>query len=75
MRGISHYSEELAAKVVASCLMSNYYRLFLRKMSPQSAGLLVHPVESGVGEPGGNTRRADLLELPGMRRAQRRLAI
>ncbi len=44
MRKVSHYSEELDTKVVASCLMPNHYHFLLHQMGAQSAGLLAQRV-------------------------------
>ncbi len=41
---MTKYSEKLAVKVVATCLMPNHYHLLLRQTSSQSAGLLVQRV-------------------------------
>ncbi len=44
LRKVSLYSEDLAVRVIAFCLMPNHYHFLLRQVGAQSAGLLVQRV-------------------------------
>ncbi len=44
LRKVSMYSDRLAVRVIASCLMPNHFHFLLHQASAQSAGLLVQRV-------------------------------